>query len=64
MVNLGDFEVEGQATPAFTITVVDDIPILTGLPITRVVEEEMLDNAQSVGNPDDNDGPEDRNNFV
>jgi len=56
-----------SATGTLTINILDDGPEASDLTLTRVVEEEALDNylsgdpniVGSNGNPDENDGPED-----
>ncbi|MBU1453936.1 MAG: retention module-containing protein, partial [Proteobacteria bacterium] len=48
-----------SATGTLTINILDDGPVASDIVLTRVVEEEALDNSLSVGNPDENDGPED-----
>ena len=44
---------------SMVVTAVDDVPVLTGESVHRVIEEEALDNSQSIGNPDEEDGLED-----
>ncbi|THB74332.1 MAG: VWA domain-containing protein, partial [Desulfobulbaceae bacterium] len=56
-VNLGDFDYGNY--PAFSIEVVDDIPVKAGEPVKAVVDEDDLDNDLSTGTDTDGlgDGP-------